>query len=118
MPLGYSGIVTYAYGLGAPAGATYTRTATTVPAGEIWVLQHASMWDADASIAAMSIHINRSGYSTVLAVVITPTTNTALIYNGALTMEEGDYVTFFYNANVEDDRVEGGMWAMRIDIDQ
>ncbi len=118
MILGYSGVAKYDYGLAAPSGATYERDGTAVPAGEIWVLQHASMWNEADTIASMAIYLNSISYYTPLVVANNPSANTAVIWNGSLVMEEGDYLSFYYNGEQEDERIGGGMWAMRVDIDQ
>ena len=118
MILGFSGIIALDYTFLMEESATKVITGGSVPAGEIWVLQHAMLYDLDSAITSLVISLRRSGYTSPIMSCSSPGINIACYWNGQITMEEGDYLVFTFAGAVVDDQLNAAFWAMRIDIDQ
>jgi len=116
--IGYSGTILEEFSnLNAPAG-NALLTGTTVPAGEIWCLHHATAIDLITPITSISLFIQLGAFIVALGVDLAPSILRDLIYNGYIILPAGASIRAFFNGTVLGDDIYLRYICTRVDIDQ
>lgn len=118
LQLGFSDTISgQVYDVDAPAG-TNSLNSTTVPAGEIWVINVISIVDLDNAPSLMQIGVTVGGISPYLITVTTPVAGLWEVWKGSVVLAEGDRIFSNLFAVTLNDSIALRYAGIRIDVDQ
>ena len=116
--LGYSGDWSEEKSNDNATAGTNVLSSTGVPAGEVWVLEAASVTNIDKATVRLAIYLTVNGVAVVLVDHTTSVAGEYATWSGAVTLSQGDIVNgAFYSCDAGND-IYLDYHARRIDIDQ
>lgn len=99
------------------AAGQITATFSTVPAGEVWLVQAAACWDAITDIGMCKIRKSSAAGDYVLAVKNPAGTNDAAQIYAAVLLFPGEYLTFQWATVVLHDDIFAHAVGVKFNID-
>lgn len=100
------------------ADEAFSEVCTTVPAGEVWVLQLAFIRNASGVRGSQSIRLVTGGQDYIVKLDTAPVATVPLLLTGEFTLKEGDKVRIYHAACLTDDVVDAGVWGYKMYIDE
>ena len=102
--------------LSASAGSN-TTSFTTVPAGQVWVIEGAAVWDATTKIGQVSIRVYRDGGLRVIARIAPTAALDAAQLSSPIVLFPGEYMAFQWNSCTLNDDIYAECIGIKFDID-
>ena len=104
---------------GIATGATYYKDTSTIPAGELWVLQAISARNLTRDPSSVFLRVGRASGSVVgLIYTVTPGAGVPVLATGEWVLRAGDVARVYLSGCQADDVIEAGIigYKMRLDL--
>ena len=103
---------------GTATGATYYKDTSTIPAGELWVLQAISARNLTRNPASVFLRIGRASGSVVgLIYTVTPGAGVPVLATGQWVLRTGDVARVYLSGCQVDDVIEAGIVGYKMKLD-
>jgi len=111
---GYSDRWAQVQRLAMPANGDYSLTSTAVPAGYVYKLEHATIHNHGGARGMARISIRYGGQEYYLAWTGSPARYEPTIWNGALTLKEGDQIRIQQSTCIAGDIIYAAVWGYKM----
>ena len=116
--LGYSGDKTEEVSDTSASAGSNNLASTSVPAGEIWIIQAIIARDVDNAPTKIRLNVTVNSTGVVLKTETSPVTGIWVSWTGEVVLSEGDQVTVNFEGVTLNDDIYMRYHGVRVDIDQ
>lgn len=95
---------------------TYSGSSTAVPAGEVWVLEHAFQVNQGGARGATIIYVIHSSVEVRLAQILSPAQHELVSFTDRITLKEDDIIRIDQASCIDGDGILAAVWGYKMKV--